>query len=155
MVDVLLASGWDAGRNIATHDWEVSLQSLGWPDPIGMQRSLLESLGGLILRPENNQESQWNQESVKVDPIAAAYVCDREHPENDPSLINWIEDKIGETLYPFAQPLVAAPVCLFTTPAGRLIAAGSGIAYSLGDDFQSSFYNFAKQTTLPRDLCKL
>ena len=59
---------------------------------------------------------------------------------------------VEESLYPFAEHLVAAPVTLFTTPSGRLIAAGSGIAYSLGDDFESSFHNLAKQSTMPTHL---
>lgn len=92
------------------------------------------------------------QEPIKIDPIAAAGVCRRRDPGNDPTRIGRVDEKIGESLYPFAEFLVAAPVSLFTTPSGRLIAAGSGIAYSLGADYTSSFQNVSSQTAPPDHL---
>jgi hypothetical protein len=152
MVDLLQKSGWAPDRRIDISSWVSSLREEGWSDPVGLQSALLESLGGLTLHIQRRPNACWAQASIEIDPIGAAGTCDRRNPQDDPAHILYLQNMLSESLYPFAIELVSAPVTLYLTPSGRLVAAGSDMAYSFGVDFESSFHNLTTQCTKPNEL---
>lgn len=146
----LRRAGWTPERKVDLTRWIEALRQSGWPEPQGFQLALLRSLGQLELDADPRAEGCWRRERVRFDPLGPASLCDRRNPEEDP--ICSLERHLGETLFPLAEYMVAAPVATFCTPSGRLIDAGSGLAYSLGTRFEDSICNYILQTTLPIEI---
>lgn len=126
---VLRRSGWFPGRKADISSWIATGRLEGWPEPNELQCEVLEQLGHLRLAIHSDR----GEYPFIVDPDRFWH-C-------DPSHILDIADegrRLGETLYPFAEFLVAAPYWLFITPTGRIVMAMDSPSSVYGKDIYES-----------------
>lgn len=129
--DVLRAlndAGWSSERKVDIEGWVAPLEAEGYRVHM-MAAAILAEVGGLTVDPIRHSGPNFaNDEAYSFDPLAAGL--------GQRSLAAEIEKVLGGVYFPIGEWLSYSSV--FVEASGRVVAAGMGWIWGLGETFEDS-----------------